>query len=59
MRNFRIYELALRSLCRVCFLQQCVLLFSPQEVIKVDAVLGLVTPIGAQMEFDRERVSLH
>lgn len=28
----------------------------PQEVIKVDAVLGLVTPIGAQMEHDRERV---
>ena len=26
-------------------------------MIKVDAVLGLVTPIGAQMEYDRERVS--
>ena len=36
----------------VCFL------FSPREVIKVDAVLGLVTPIGAQMEHDRERVSI-
>lgn len=31
--------------------------FSPQEVIKVDAVLGMITPIGVQMEFDRERVS--
>ena len=30
---------------------------SPQEVVKVDAVLGLVTPIGAQMEHDRGRVS--
>ncbi|XP_044177676.1 uncharacterized protein LOC114950772 isoform X4 [Acropora millepora] len=29
---------------------------SPQEVVKVDAVLGLVTPIGAQMEHDRGRV---
>ena len=35
----------------------CYLLCSRQEVIKVDAVLGLVTPIGAQMEYDRERVS--
>lgn len=35
----------------------CYLLYSRQEVIKVDAVLGLVTPIGAQMEYDRERVS--
>ena len=31
--------------------------FSPQEVIKVDAVLGMITPIGVQMEYDRERVS--
>lgn len=28
-----------------------------QEVIKVDAVLGMVTPIGMQMEYDRERVN--
>lgn len=32
--------------------------FSPQEVIKVDAVLGMITPIGVQMEYDRERVSV-
>ena len=31
--------------------------FSPQDVIKVDAVLGMITPIGVQMEYDRERVS--
>lgn len=32
--------------------------FSPQDVIKVDAVLGMITPIGVQMEYDRERVSV-
>ncbi|KAJ7357657.1 hypothetical protein OS493_023788 [Desmophyllum pertusum] len=29
----------------------------PQEVIKVDAVLGMITPIGVQMEYDRERMN--
>ena len=48
-RIFLAYELF--HLETVCFA------FSPQEVIKVDAVLGLITPIGAQMEYDRERVS--
>lgn len=31
--------------------------FSLQDVIKVDAVLGMITPIGVQMEYDWERVS--
>lgn len=48
-RIFLAYELF--HLETVCFA------FSPQEVIKLDAVLGLITPIGAQMEYDRERVS--
>ncbi|XP_078369335.1 uncharacterized protein LOC144653259 isoform X1 [Oculina patagonica] len=30
---------------------------NPQEVIKVDAVLGMITPIGVQMEYDRERMN--
>ncbi|XP_032219958.2 uncharacterized protein LOC5519268 isoform X2 [Nematostella vectensis] len=29
----------------------------PDEVIRIDAVLGMATPIGMQMEYDRERAS--
>lgn len=42
----------------VTFEEFIVFHFSPLEVIKVDAVLGMITPIGAQMEYDRERVSI-